>query len=166
MTGRIISIGVVVILVVIAFLLGRGVRSDSSEAEYPTFGGYVGITNGDCDQLTAFLEDNVGRVVFIQTFLDLSVSMADQMEFEDRHQVLDFLEDSRLSLPLSDNGGIRLEIEFVGGRIPSTSHGGTGIVMAEFVGYFRVSQFARSGPSIVYHLREIPEVVAVSPSPR
>jgi len=163
MIPRILGIAGVAALLVSAFLLGRASRRGPPMPIYPTYTQPVGITNSRGAELVTFLDAHLGEVVFIHTYLDLSVSMAAQSEMEDRFQMLAFLEDSSRSLPLADDGSTWLQIEFIDGRSPPTSHGGTGIVMVEFVGYFRVTQSARSGPSVVYHLREIPQVVSLTP---
>ncbi len=160
---RIAQVVAVLALGASAFWLGRITGGEASTPDFPPFTETVGITSGEGEGLAQFLDGHIGDVVFIDTYLDLSVSMTDQSEVDDRFQVLEFLEDSRRALPLSLDGATWLEIEFVDDRIPPTSHGGTGIVMAKLVGYFRVSQSAGSGPSLTYHLREIPQVVSVRP---
>jgi hypothetical protein len=58
-----------------------------------------------------------------------------------------------------------LALDLLDGRELPTSHGGTGIVNAECMGYFLVSSTVHSGPSMTYRLREIPVVMPATALP-
>lgn len=153
--------------VMVAFLLGwwwRGsVDSSASESAtqtLPTFREPIGITGGSDGSFVAFLEEHVGQVVFLSTTLDLSVAMEPQAQIEQQFQVHDFLEDPTTPLPLAKDGSVMLALDLIDRRSPLISHGGTGIVQVQCIGYFRVIRTAASGPSIVFHLREIVETIS------
>jgi hypothetical protein len=154
-------------LVIGAFLLGWWWRGsvDSSGREsptkiIPTFSDPIGITSGNDGLFVAFLEEHVGQLVFLSTYLDLSVSLEQQAQMEQQFQVHDFLENPTTPLPLAKDGRVMLALERVAGRSPPISHGGTGIVQVQCIGYFRISRTAASGPSTVFHLREIAETIS------
>lgn len=156
-------------LVMVAFLLGwwwcGSVDSNASESPtkaLPTFSEPIGITSGNDGSFVAFLEEHVGQVIFLSTYLDLSVAMEQQAQIEQQFQVHDFLEDPTTRLRLAKDCSVMIAFERVDGRSPLISHGGTGIVQVQCIGYFRVIRTAASGPSIVFHLREIAETISTT----
>jgi hypothetical protein len=160
------------LLVGLAFLGGwwlRGACEAGAENgvidSVPTYTEVVGITSGGGEAFADFLADNLGRVVFISTFLGVSVSIESQQEIADRFDVHEFTEDASTWLPLIADGSVMLALDLLDGRELPTSHGGTGIVNAECMGYFLVSSTVHSGPSITYRLREIPVVMPATALP-
>lgn len=154
------------LLMGVAFLGGwwlRGARDAGAHGgamdSVPTYTEVVGITSAGDDVFVDFLADNLGRVVFLSTFLDLSVSIESQQEIADQFDVHAFMDDASTWLPLAADGRVMLALDLLDGRELPTSHGGTGIVNAECMGYFWVSSTVQAGPSMTYRLREIPVVM-------
>lgn len=161
------------LLVGLAFCCGwwlRGERDHGAENgaidPVQTYRDVVGITSGGDAAFVDFLAENLGRVVFVSTFLDISISTGSQQEIADQFEVHEFMADASTWLPLASDGSVMLALDLLNGRELPTSHGGTGVVNAECTGYFWVSSTVHSGPSMTYRLREIPWVMPATALPR
>ncbi|MDB4385649.1 hypothetical protein N9Z12_06350 [Opitutaceae bacterium] len=157
------------LLVGLAFFGGwwlRGARDagagNGAIGSVPTYTEVVGVTSGGDEVFAGFLADNLGQVVFLSSFLDISVSIESQQEIADQFDVHDFTNDASTWLPLAADGSVMLALDLLDGRELPTSHGGTGVVHAECLGYFWISSTVHSGPSMTYRLREIPVVMTAT----
>lgn len=117
--------------------------------------------------LKVFLERNEGKVVFIDGFLDASLSTEEQTIVEQSCEldvdaiVEQKLENTPVPLPYYDRleelncFGTYLVFDLSKETIYAPSFGGTGVVMIRLKGFFDVFTTYHSGPSLHYHLKAI-----------
>ncbi|WP_375753913.1 hypothetical protein [Vibrio sp. HN007] len=126
------------------------------------------LTQSNTDSgLKAFLERNDGRIVFIDGFLDASLSTEEQTSVEQGCEldvdaiVEQELDNTPVPLPYYDRleelncFGSYLVFDLSKETIYAPSFGGTGVVMIRLKGFFDVFTTYHSGPSIHYHLKAI-----------
>jgi hypothetical protein len=121
----------------------------------------VCVTSGDNEAFVSFLQENLGRIVFLRSHLDASVSVEEQFKrVEEEGLDLDQIAAGRFSgmpLPLrSSRGGLfAVTFHFRDDHVLTSSAGGTGVLMVEIVGFFEVSATYHGGPTTAYHLKEM-----------
>ena len=134
-----------------------GLSWSANNEDVPVFGGEICITC-DVPQNRLFVDftgTNVGRIVFLKLYLDSSVALERQTRWVDEQRLdLSAVASGRFSgvhLPFPNDVGELLSItfHFLPEHIVSPSHGGTGIIMLETIGFFEVSITYHGGPSRV-----------------
>ena len=133
----------------------------STYANIPIYDSHILLTSNGNDNFVLFLNENTGKIIFLNSLLDASVALKEQM---------DFVEEEKLDLELFTSGHLNevlyvmqnnlgqetyIVFHFKDNQIHNVSFGGTGIITVTVTGFFEVSPSLHGGPSIVYHLKEI-----------
>jgi hypothetical protein len=140
-----------------------GISWNAQQAPYDvaTFNGTILLTSDGNDEFISFLEANTRRIVYLKATIDACVATEKQMEFvETRHIDLDAITSGTLNgqtftLQYGPGGIVYLEFDLLANHKPKPSYGGTGIIMLFLNGFFEIIGTAHSGPSTVFHLKEI-----------
>lgn len=119
------------------------------------------LTWGENDDFILFLKNNTGKVIALNLSVDASVASEIQMRMVEKNpdvfsQIHECnLNGIRLSLLNKNNGMVYLTFYFLQQHPLFPSHGGTGIFTIPVRGFFEVLKTFHSGPSIMFHLKEI-----------
>ena len=121
--------------------------------------------------LIEFLDRNNGKVVFIDNYLDTSLSVQENgIVSEDCDVDIDSIAEKRINgkllvLPVYDYKDeeivnlnctrYQLQLNLKDKTFYEYSAGGTGVVMVRFRGFFEVVITNHSGPSVHFHLNEV-----------
>jgi len=129
--------------------------------DVPIFNGSILLTSNGNDGFISFLEENSGKIIFLDSVLDASVAIQEQFAFVEAENLdLELLTSGNLdgtTYLLQNNLGklAYVVFHFVENHILNVSHGGTGTITVPVTGFFEVSPSLHGGPSIVFHLKEI-----------
>jgi hypothetical protein len=135
--------------------------SATGAATVPMFAEAIYITYPENHRFILFLEDNDGKIVFLNACLDASVALAEQLEAVEREALdLDLIASGRFSgvlLPLPNREGrlVTATFHFCEDHVLTSSAGGTGILTVDISGFFEVSRTFRGGPTTAFHLKEV-----------
>jgi len=127
----------------------------------PTFLGPICITYPANQEFISFLRINDGRIVFLNTYLDASVSAQEHFETAEKGGIdLDLITSCAFSgvpLPLPNGEGslVTLTFYFCSTHVLKYSSGGTGIVTVGINGFFEISRTFHGGPTLAFHLKEV-----------
>jgi len=127
--------------------------------DVPRYTGSILITSDSNDELISFLEKYSGRIVILDSIIDISVSTPEQSAFVERNHInIDpFTSGGHATYPLRNTLGERISIQFhlIPNHVINFSSGGTGIVTVGMNGIFEIAKTFHSGPTTLYHLKEI-----------
>ena len=137
--------------------------SSNDQDDPPTFDGVICITCvvPDNQSFLEFTNRNVGRIVFLNSHIDSSMALERQERWVKEQLIdLDALSSGRfsgrtLAFPNEAMELVSVVFHFRDGHVLSPSHGGTGILMIEVIGFFEISFTFHGGPSRAIHLKEV-----------
>lgn len=166
------------------YLQQPSLLSSKEKKEFPEWKTDISITypENKNEKLISFLKENEGKIIHLSTKIDMSVPHVNGNEDiiilqqvgawegieypEDPEKIIgidNFEKDPSLSVPLQGLSSFDfLKLNLINNRKLPVSYGGTGIVMFPIDGYFKVSSLARSGPSTIYELTEIPTNLTIT----
>jgi hypothetical protein len=134
--------------------------SATSLSKVPIFRGSIYITSPDNHELISFLGANDGKIVFLDTHIDASVSLKEQFELIEKEDIDISLiasgefSGAALHLPNKQDSFITATFYFNDDHVLKSSSGGTGIVTVKIRGFFDITQ-TFSGSSTAFHLKEV-----------
>lgn len=135
--------------------------SDSRAGIVPKYHGPINLTSPENCDIIAFLEANDHKIVFLDTYIDASVSFEEQWKFAEREKLnLELIAAGQfsgktLSLPNREGDLITATFYFNDDHVINSSAGGTGIITVDFCGFFEISRTGHSGPTTAFHLKEV-----------
>ncbi|ADH86854.1 hypothetical protein [Desulfurivibrio alkaliphilus] len=139
---------------ILAFVVGHYLQ-DPDTPDIPEYRNNISITYPDDGKFVEFLESNLGRTVKIASYIEMSLSNELSYEIENSFGIESFREDPSIVIPIDGlDSGFYLQFDFI--RPPHASYGGTGIVQFSIDGYFSITRTYHSGPSMIYHLTQVP----------
>jgi hypothetical protein len=118
----------------------------------------TGVENGE---FVAFLNGNIGTIVFLDTYLDSSLSIGTQQDIAERFGIdVDLIATCQfdgvpLPLPNEEQELITLTFHFLDDHVLNYSAGGTGIVTVAVRGFYEISRTIHGGPLYAFHLKEV-----------
>lgn len=127
----------------------------------PIFREPIFITSMKNQKFISFLEDNDCKIVFLNSFIDASISVREQYDLVEKEGIDVGLISSckfnrvPLSLPNINGNIITITFYFSDDHILNFSAGGTGIVTVGIIGFFEVTRTFHGGPTMAFHLKEI-----------
>ncbi|OGQ59723.1 MAG: hypothetical protein A3J24_08725 [Deltaproteobacteria bacterium RIFCSPLOWO2_02_FULL_53_8] len=133
---------------------------DEKHEDIPTFDGNICITSGDNQELISFLDNNAGRIVFLNSAIDACMATKAQSDFIDAETIdLEALISGQFNgktFPLPNNleSIASVAFYFTSNHTLNVSFGGAGVIIVPFNGFFEVSPSLHGGPSTVFHLKE------------
>ena len=135
--------------------------SNTHASSMPILSDPIHITYNANDPLLSFLQTHDGQIVCVSTYIDASVTLREQWEYAERHQI--DLESigagtfSGVSLPLpnSNNELLTAIFHFRNDRVLTYSTGGTGMLTVPIKGFFALSRTFHSGPTVAFHFTEV-----------
>ena len=136
-------------------------ENKSKYDDIPKYRGSILITSGDNDKLISFLKSNNGSIVILDSIIDASVLTLEQIAFVEREFIdLDSFTsrkfgDERYLLQNTLGELFYIKFHFTPNHILNYSSGGTGIITISINGLFEISSTFHSGPSTMFHLREL-----------
>lgn len=136
-------------------------QPEARTSKVPTLSEPIYITYAENQKVISFLEVNDNRIVFINTFLDASVSTEEQYNLVEKERLdIDSIvscEFSGVPLPLPNKEGrlVTITFHFSADHVLNFSAGGTGIVRVGIDGFFGVSRTFHGGPTTAFHLKEV-----------
>ncbi len=164
-------VGGVCVIAVIAYLIGKGMTCgtvfERDENDIPKFDKSIQITHPKNNKFATFLKRNVGRVVHLSTYIDLSVATKKQQNTARTFNIDAFSTNHSVPLPIKppyvrDHGiGTYVEFHLRDDRELRPSFAGTGTVIYPLVGWFKVTQTAGPPSKTTYHLTELPVSISI-----
>jgi len=135
--------------------------SKSKFEDVPIFKDLILLTSNGNDDFISFLEEHSENIIFLDSVVDASVALREQIEFVNEENLdLDLLTSGNfdgICYLLQNNLGrlAYVVFHFVENHVLNVSHGGTGTITVAVRGFFEVSPSFHGGPSVVFHLKEI-----------
>ena len=127
----------------------------------PIFKDVILLTSNGNDDFISFLEEHTGNIIFLDSVVDASVALLEQIEFVETEALdLELLTCGNfdgINYLLQNNLGklAYVVFHFAENHVLNVSHGGTGTITVAVKGFFEVSPSLHGGPSVVFHLKEI-----------
>ena len=135
--------------------------SATAVSKVPTLRETIHITWPENHEIISFLETNDRKIIFLDTHIDASVSLKEQIEIVEKEKIdIDLIASGAFSgvpLPLPNREGelVIITFYFNDDHVLNYSAGGTGIITVGINGFFEVSRTFHSGPTTAFNLKEV-----------
>lgn len=182
-----VLIFIIVVICIFGYLHLQSSANSMHRNQYPVWNNESISISGhhNNDEFKKFLDKNNGKIVYLATSLDMSITGVESFEEENLSYIgvwegfsngpdyknptyagIDrFVEDSSLSLPLDGSSNMKvnfLRFNLLHNRPLPITQGGTGIHIFPINSYFKVQILGRSGPSTIYELTEVQQNINLS----
>lgn len=134
--------------------------SEKSLSKVSIFRGSISITSPDNHDAILFMEANRGKIVFLDTFVDVSVVLKEQRDLVEKEDIdIGLVTSGKFSgvglrLPNKEDRFVTTIFYFTDDHILNCSSGGPGIFFVQVRGFFEISQ-SFSSSSTAFHLKEV-----------